>query len=101
MIRVIWSDGALRDLARHVRYIADFNPRAAAMFAHELRAAAKNLRAFPHRGRPGQQANTRELVTVWPYVMVYNIAGQAHQISSQRTPTGKRFKKTLSYRRYE
>jgi len=80
LIRVIWSDGALRDLAQHIRYIADFNPRAAALFAHELRAAANNLRTFPHRGRPGQHGNIRELVTVWPYVMVYHVAGQTVEI---------------------
>jgi len=80
LIRVVWSDGALRDLAQHTRYIADFNPRAAAILAQELRAAAKNLRLFPHRGRPGQPINTRELVAVWPYVAVYRITRQTVEI---------------------
>ena len=40
-MRVIWSGPALRDLRRHTRYIADFNPLAAARMADELLAAAK------------------------------------------------------------
>jgi len=77
---VSWTPRALLDLAQHTRYVANFNPGAAVTLAQELRAASKNLQAFPHRGRPGLVKNTRELTAVWPYVMVYRIVGQTVEI---------------------
>jgi len=77
---VVWTDGALRDLAQHTRYIATFNPRAAVRVADDLMKTADNLATFPHRGRPGSYRNTRELTAVWPYVIVYRITGQTVEI---------------------
>jgi plasmid stabilization system protein ParE len=37
----------------------------------ELIAACDHLEYFPERGRPGLRRGTRELTTVWPYVIVY------------------------------
>jgi addiction module RelE/StbE family toxin len=67
---------ALRDLA-HIRdYIAKDNPRAASRMAVELVAACDRLEYFPERGRPGLRRVTRELTTVWPYVIVYRVSGK-------------------------
>lgn len=30
---------------------------------------------FPRRGRPGRQKNTRELVAMPPYIIVYRVTG--------------------------
>jgi toxin ParE1/3/4 len=44
--------------------------------AVELVAACDRLEQFPERGRPGRRRGTRELTTIWPYVIVYRIARQ-------------------------
>jgi plasmid stabilization system protein ParE len=41
--------------------------------AVEIVAACDRLEIFPERGRPGIKRSTRELTTVWPYVIVYRI----------------------------
>jgi addiction module RelE/StbE family toxin len=64
---------ALRDLAHIRAYIADDNPRAASRMAVEIIAACDRLEHFPERGRPGLRRGTRELTTVWPYVIVYRV----------------------------
>ena len=62
---------ALRDLAAIRSYIAADKPQAASRFAVELIAACDHLDDFPERGRPGLRRGTRELTSVWPYVIVY------------------------------
>ena len=54
-------------------YIANDNPQAASRMAVELVAACDRLSLFPERGRPGLRKGTRELTTVWPYVIVYKV----------------------------
>jgi len=39
----------------------------------ELILAGDSLALFPRRGRPGRAPGTRELVTVVPYVIVYEV----------------------------
>lgn len=72
---VLWRARALADVTRITRYIATDNPVAAAYVARELLLAGDSLAIFPRRGRPGRRADTRELVTIGPYVVVYRIAG--------------------------
>jgi addiction module RelE/StbE family toxin len=62
---------ALDDLERIEAYVAARNPSAAARLAQDLIEACQRLDAFPDRGRPGRRPGTRELTTVWPYVIVY------------------------------
>jgi len=71
---------ALRDVVAHTGYITNYNPRAADQLAVDLDEAANSLAIFPMRGRPGLVSGTRELVVVWPYVLVYRIAGQTVEI---------------------
>lgn len=66
---------ALRDLANIRVYISNDNPRAASRMAVEIIAACDRLENFPERGRPGLRRSTRELATVWPYVIVYRVTG--------------------------
>jgi addiction module RelE/StbE family toxin len=70
---VEWSAAALRDVAQHVTYIDQFNPSAANSVARHILDAGNGLRIFSHRGRPGRIAGTRELVAVYPYILVYEI----------------------------
>ena len=66
-MKVKWTATALRDVSAHVAYLDQFNCHA----AREL--AAGTLSALPLRGRRGRATGTRELVAVWPYVIVYAI----------------------------
>jgi plasmid stabilization system protein ParE len=50
--------------------------------AVELAAACDRLELFPERGRPGLVEGTRELTTVWPYVIVYKINGDRIDVLS-------------------
>jgi plasmid stabilization system protein ParE len=72
-LRVEWSGPALRDLAAKIAYLKRHNPLAAARVAKAIREAANQLGHTPGIGRPGRIAGTFELVTVWPYVIVYEI----------------------------
>ena len=72
---VRWRTRALTDIARITRHIAADNPVAAARVARELLLAGDSLVLFPHRGRPGRQEGTRELVAIGPYILVYRVAG--------------------------
>jgi plasmid stabilization system protein ParE len=43
--------------------------------ADALFAAGDSLENFPHRGRPVPGTNSRELVSVCPYIIRYRVAG--------------------------
>ena len=55
---------------------------AASRVAVELVAACDRPELFPERGRPGIEPGTRELTTVWPYVIVYRIGGDTIEVLS-------------------
>ena len=68
---VIWQASARADVVRLVTYIAEENPIAAQKVARGLVAAGDSLAEFPGRGRKGRVPGTRELVTIAPYIIVY------------------------------
>jgi len=74
-VPVVWRAKALADAVRIVRYIAADNPVTARRVGRELLLAGDSLEMFPHRGRPGVQPGTRELVVMPPYVIVYRVSG--------------------------
>jgi plasmid stabilization system protein ParE len=76
-VSVIWRVAARADLIRIVQYIAEENPVAARQVARELVLAGDSLTMFPRRGRRGRALGTRELVTIQPYVIVYETDGDA------------------------
>ena len=71
---VAWRTRALADVGRILRYIAADNPVAAKRVGREILLAGDNLVMFPHRGRHGRQAGTRELVVMPPYLIVYRVS---------------------------
>ena len=71
---VIWREDARDDVARIARYIAEENPAAARQVGRELVLVGDGLAIFPRRGRLGRIPGTRELVTVRPYIIVYEVA---------------------------
>jgi toxin ParE1/3/4 len=45
-----------------------------------LVAACDRLEHLPERGRPGLISGTRELVAIWPYVIVYRVTEHAVEV---------------------
>jgi addiction module RelE/StbE family toxin len=72
-MRVILTRAALSDLAAIRKYIGRQNPAAASRIAIQLVATCDRLEHLPERGRPGLVPGTRELVAMWPYVIVYRV----------------------------
>ena len=72
MKQVRWTIGALADLRAIRGYIAQFNPGAAHRLSEQLLAVGSSLGTFPHRGRAVAH-NLREITTVYPYIIRYEI----------------------------
>ncbi len=76
-MRLVWTGPALQDRAAIYDYIDTDSPRAAAELDHVFAQAAERLRQYPHMGRAGRVAGTREWVAHQHYVMIYEIAADA------------------------
>ncbi|MBB3346865.1 type II toxin-antitoxin system RelE/ParE family toxin [Sphingomonas sp. BK069] len=83
MARVIWCNAALEDLDRIFPFIATHGNQAARLVAERLIAFGKSLRAFPRRGGP-TCAGCREMTTVPPYILRYEIEEETVFIRSIR-----------------
>lgn len=70
---VEWAEDALRDVEAHVTYLEQVNPIAAVELAAALFTTGDSLSFMPYRGRHGRIAGTRELVAIYPYVIVYEV----------------------------
>ena len=79
-MKVVWRPAARDDRRQIFQYLFDRNPGAAREIETRLILAADSLVAFPHRGRPGRAAGTRELLTISPYVLVYEVDGAAELV---------------------
>jgi toxin ParE1/3/4 len=74
------TDPAVEDLERIRDHIGQENPAAASRVAIQIVAACDRLEYLPERGRPGLEPGTRELVSCWPYVIVYRLTGTTVEI---------------------
>ena len=83
MAEVGWSTEALEQLKLITEYIAQFNPAAAQRNRDRLLALSESLSDFPNRGRPAA-FDTREMVTVRPYVLRYQVEGETVTILGVR-----------------
>ncbi len=57
-----WTEAAAADLERIAEYLFVHAPTRAAGLVRSIYEAPEGLRSYPHRGRPGKKAGTRELV---------------------------------------
>lgn len=91
MNKVVWSNTALAHLRFIRAYIEQFNPLAAGALAKALIEAGNSLVSFPHRGRVVPGTDKRDLVTAYPYIIRYRIAGEEVRIlrvrHASRRPT--------------
>ena len=83
-MKVEWRPSALDDRDAIIEYLEPLNPHAAVNLLQALILAGDSLTLFPYRGRPGLAAGTRELVAVWPYLIVYEIDDDADTVSILR-----------------
>ena len=71
-----WTTEAAADLERITDYLFQHVPERAEELVRALYNAPAVLLDFPHRGRPGKKAGTRELViSALPYLVVYTVHG--------------------------
>ena len=76
-MEIVWRPSAVGDIEQARRYIAQFNPKAAARTFAAIRASVRSLANLPQRGRPGRVEGTRELVVPrTPYLVAYTVIDQ-------------------------
>ncbi len=83
MGKVIWPSAATDHLDQITAYIAQFDPIAARAIRDRLFGSGNSLTDFPGRGRPAS-GGTRELSSVPPYILRYEIENDTVTILSIR-----------------
>jgi addiction module RelE/StbE family toxin len=73
-VKVRWTSQAEQDRAEIMAYIAVDNVRAAVAMDELFGSAAARLGDFPHLGKPGMIAGTREWIAHQSYRMIYEVA---------------------------
>ncbi len=79
-MRLEWSEAAKADRDTIYDHIEADNPRAAVSLDERFRDVAARLVRFPHLGRPGRVANTREFVAHRNYILVYEAGREVLRI---------------------
>jgi addiction module RelE/StbE family toxin len=82
MLQIIWSETSLEKLEAIVRYIGQFDERAAAALHDRIEDAVLPLSRHPYLGRPGREDGTRELVVHPNYIVIYQVRLDDVQIVS-------------------
>jgi toxin ParE1/3/4 len=69
-----WTQDAAADLERIADYLLAHSPDRAPRLLRSIYEAPQTLLLFPHRGRPGKKAGTRELsLSPLPWIVVYAV----------------------------
>ena len=78
-----WTEPAAHDLTEICDYIQQHDgPAIARRVALAIYQGVDSLTQFPHRGRPGRKANTRELVFAGlPFLAVYRVRKDVIEIN--------------------
>ncbi len=80
-MRIRWTPAAAEDLQRISDYLKDHHPHYRQPTMRKLYEAISSLKAVPHRGRPGRENGTREILfPPLPYVAVYRVKEQTIEI---------------------
>ena len=75
MATVIWSVGALEEVALIRFYIAQFDADAAETVSQRLISTGNSLSDFPRKGRI-LRGDVRRISLIWPYVLDYEVHGE-------------------------
>ena len=84
-----WTEAAATDLERIADSLFSHAPDRAPRLLRSIYEAPETLLSFPHRGRPGKKAGTRELVlSSLPWIVVYAVRDDVVRIlhGAQRWP---------------
>ena len=80
-MRIRWTPAAANDLQQIGQYLTRHLPHLAQSTLVELYETAQSLKISPHRGRPGREPDTRELVfNRLPYIIVYRVKEETIQL---------------------
>jgi addiction module RelE/StbE family toxin len=80
-MRIRWTPAAAADLERISSYLKDRHPRYRHPTMRKLYAAIDSLKGSPHRGRPGREQGTRELLfPPLPYIAIYRVTEQSVEV---------------------
>jgi toxin ParE1/3/4 len=70
-MRIRWTPAAADDLQHIFDYLTEQMPHQSRSTVVEIQEAVRSLKKFPHRGRPGREGGTRELLhDRLPYIVV-------------------------------
>lgn len=73
-MRIRWTPAAAADLEHISNYLKDRYPQYRQPTLRKLYEAIRSLKESPHRGRPGREDGTRELLfPPMPYIAVYRV----------------------------
>lgn len=75
-----WKPKAVTDLQTIMSYIAQDNPKAAVEVIDAILGKVDLLENNPHLGRTGRVKNTRELVALKNYIVIYRLVDDVAQI---------------------
>jgi addiction module RelE/StbE family toxin len=80
-MRIRWTLAAAADLQHISDYLKDHHPHYRQKTMRKLYETIRSLKDSPHRGRPGREEGTREILfPPMPYVAVYRVREQSIEI---------------------
>ncbi len=82
-LEIVWSPLALTRLEEIHAFVAKDKPDAAERLATRIVALVEALRNHPYLGRPGADAELRELIIAGtPYIILYRVRGKRVTINT-------------------
>jgi toxin ParE1/3/4 len=80
-MRIRWTPAAVADLQHISDYLKDHHPPYRQPTMRKLYEAIRSLKTLPHRGQPGREEGTREILfPPLPYVAVYRVKEQSIEV---------------------
>jgi toxin ParE1/3/4 len=80
-MRIRWTPAAAADLDHISNYLEERHPGYQRPTIRKLYEGIRSLKESPHRGRPGREDGTRELLfPPLPYVAVYRVNQQSIEL---------------------
>lgn len=80
-MRILWTAAAAADLQNISDYLKEHHRHYRQATLRKLYETVRSLKQLPHRGRPGSEKGTREILFVpLPYVAVYRVSEQTIEV---------------------
>ena len=80
-MRIRWTPAALSDMKSISDFLREHHPNYRQPTMRRLYDTIRSLKTFPHRGRPGQEESTRELIfSPLPYIAVYRVKEESIEV---------------------